>query len=176
MPALHAKYATAMLLVICSLASSALGQERTATPPAQAQELARPKYLRKTEASVQIDQALLEAAHTGRNVMLVVGGEWCPWCETLHRFFEQQPELAQKSEHNFVTVHVYYGSDDKNENALARYPKVLSVPHFFVLSQKGMLLDSKSMEELEDANKPSVAKFREFLMKWTSAAANQAAK
>jgi hypothetical protein len=32
------------------------------------------------------------------------------------------------------------------------------------------------MEELEDANKPNVAKFREFLMKWTSAAANQAAK
>ena len=99
--------------------------------------------------------------------MLVVGGEWCPWCATLHRFYEQHPELAELRDRNFVTVHVYYGDDDKNEKALSRYAKVFTVPLFLVLNEKGMLLAATPMQELEEGTEPDVAKFRAFLMRWS---------
>ena len=168
---------TALILAGCCLGASSGAQQQKPVPTVQPQGAGTPevvvpespKYLRKDEAPAQIGRALREAANTGRKVMIVVGGEWCPWCATLHRFYEQHPELAALRERNFVTVHVYYGEDDKNEKALAPYPAVLTVPYFLVVNEKGTLLESKRMPELDEAHKPDVEKFREFLINWTPA-------
>ena len=55
-----------------------------------------------------------------------------PYTEgVLDKFFDQHPEIVELRDKNFITVNVFYSSENKNEKALLQYPKTEGVPHFF---------------------------------------------
>jgi thiol:disulfide interchange protein len=124
------------------------------------------------DAGADIAAAIAEAQKTGKRILLDIGGNWCPWCHTLDQFFQQHPDVLQLRDANFIVVNVYYGSDNKNDKALSRYPKVLGIPHFFVLDKDGTLLHSEHILDLKIEGDYSPTKMKEFLMKWSPAAAN----
>jgi thiol:disulfide interchange protein len=168
MKLLRAKCAAVALGAMLCLGSLAQGQNS----PLPAQSPERPPhqpsqshYDRDRDAGADIQQALAESKKSGKNVLLEIGGDWCLWCHALERFYVQHPDLAALRQQNFITVYVYYGSDNKNEKPLSRYPKIHAVPHFFVLDQNGNLLVSKTMPELEVADQPDIEKIRAFLTK-----------
>src|SRR2546426_9923481 len=72
-------------------------------------------YDPKRDAETDIKEAVLEARRSGRRVLVDVGGEWCSWCHTLDRFFEQNPSLLEYREQNFVMVKINYSRENKNE-------------------------------------------------------------
>jgi thiol:disulfide interchange protein len=121
-------------------------------------------------ATADIEHAIAEAQKTGKRIILDVGGDWCPWCHALDRFFQEHPDLVRIREENFITVYVYYSDRNKNERALSRYSKVLGIPHIFLLDQDGTLLHSQHVVELQTGNAYSPQKMKEFLTKWSSPA------
>jgi thiol-disulfide isomerase/thioredoxin len=125
-------------------------------------------------AAGDIERAIAEARKTGKRVLLDVGGDWCPWCHTLDRFFEEHPDLLQLREANFITVAVFYGSENKNEEALSHYSKVLGIPHFFILDNDGTLLQSQHVVELQASGNYGADKMKEFLTKWSPPDRNSA--
>ncbi len=72
-------------------------------------------------------------------------------------------------EKNFITVAVFYSSENKNEQVLSHYSKVLGVPHFFVLEKDGSLLHSQHVLELRTGGNYNPDKMKEFLIKWAPA-------
>jgi len=107
------------------------------------------------------------AQRTGKRVLLDIGGDWCPYCRQMDRFFLKHPDILQLRDQNFITVAVFYSSEDKNEKVLARYSKVLGVPHFYVLDKDGTLLHSQHMLELRAGGSYDPNKMIEFLTKWS---------
>ena len=130
-------------------------------------------YNSARDARADIAAAIAEAQRTGTRILLDIGGDWCPWCHTLDQFFQQHPDVLQLRDTNFVVVNIYYGSDNKNEKALSRYSKVLGIPHFLVLDKDGTLLHSQHVLDLKTNGDYSAIKMKEFLMKWSPAAANR---
>jgi hypothetical protein len=70
-------------------------------------------------------------------------------------------------------VHVYYGTENKNEQVLSHYSKVLGIPHFFVLDANGALLHSEHVAGLQKDGGYNSDKMREFLTKWSPPAATR---
>ena len=152
------------LVVLDSL--SIAGRERQSKP--ESSYVAVHKYDPSRDATIDIDRAVAEAMKTGKRVLVEVGGDWCPYCHALDQFFQQHPDVLQLSETNFITVDVYYGPDNKNQQPLSRYSKVLGIPHFFVLDEKGSLLHSQHVIELKTDGNYSADKVKEFLNKWSN--------
>lgn len=125
------------------------------------------KFDPKRDASADIQAAIKEAEKTGKRIILDVGGDWCSYCQQMDELFQQHPDLLQLRDRNFITVAVYYGSGNQNEQVLSRYSKLLGIPHFFVLAKDGALLYSQHVVELRTGGRYDAGKMKEFLTKWS---------
>lgn len=119
------------------------------------------------DALSDAQNATLEAARTGKNVLLEVGGDWCIWCHVLDRTFQQYPDIARLRDASFVTVFVNDDGQNLNEPLLSRLPSMPDAPHFFVLDAKGKLLVSQTPAEFEESRGYSPARIEDFLRKWS---------
>lgn len=134
------------------------------------------KFDPKRDAAADIQAAIVEAQKTGKRIILDVGGDWCQYCHQMDQLFQEHLELVEMRDRNFVTVAVYYGSDKKNEQTLSRYPKVEGIPHFYVLDGDGSVLHSQDLVELRKNGKYDPDKMKDFLLKWSPAHRESAAK
>src|ERR1700686_5738668 len=64
------------------------------------------RYDPKRNPSADLAKALAEAKRTGRNVLLVVGGDWCSWCQVMDKFFAGHPDVRALRERNFGTLKI----------------------------------------------------------------------
>lgn len=118
------------------------------------------------DAAKDLDEAVAEARRTGKHVLLEVGGQWCSWCHTMHRFYEENPSLLTLRENNYINLVINYSPENENKKVLSRYPKIEGFPHLFVLDANGKLLRSQGTSELEDGKSYSLTRFTVFLKKW----------
>ena len=118
------------------------------------------------DATGDIKDALREAQVQGKRVLIDVGGEWCIWCRRLDTLFQQNRELNDYREQNFVTVKVNWSPENKNEAILSQYPKVAGYPHLFVLDNDGKLLHSQDTGKLESGKHHDPEKVMAFLKLW----------
>ena len=118
------------------------------------------------DAAGDIKDALREARLTGKRVLIDVGGEWCIWCRRLDTLFQQNRQLIEYREQNYVTVKVNWSPENKNEAVLSLYPKVAGYPHLFVLDSGGKLLHSQDTGKLESGKHHDPEKVMSFLKLW----------
>lgn len=107
--------------------------------------------------------ATAKAQREGKKVLLLVGGEWCSWCQEMNHFLDREPTLASQFNQAFVVVKVNVSKQNKNESFLKGYPEYLGVPHFYVLDAKGKLLESVNTGLLEKGKSYDEAKFGKFI-------------
>jgi len=134
-----------------------------------ATQAAKPNIFDPTrDAAKDIEQAVAEAARTGKRVLVDVGGNWCSWCHEMERYFEAHADLRSLRDRNFVTVKVNWSPENKNEAVLSKYPKISGYPHLFVLDKDGALLQSQDTGKLEDGKRSyDLEKFITFLKEWS---------
>jgi thioredoxin-related protein len=125
------------------------------------------KFDPKRDAAADIQAAIAEAQRTGKRIILDIGGDWCQYCHQMDQLFQEHPELVELRDKNFITVGVYYGTDNKNKQVLSPYPKVEGIPHFYVLDRRGSVLHSQHLLELREGGKYVPDKMKEFLTKWS---------
>ncbi len=134
------------------------------------------KFDPNRDAVADIRAAVVEARRTGKRIILDIGGDWCQYCHQMDQFFHEHDDVLQIRDKDFITVEVYYGRDNKNQEALARYSKILGVPHFFVLESDGTLLYSQHVRDLRSgAGTYDTQKMKEFLLKWAPPALERTA-
>ncbi len=111
---------------------------------------------------------VIEAQARHKRILLVVGGEWCIWCHYLHNFLDKETDIRTAWDGAFLTLHVNYSPENKNEAFLSQYPKIPGYPHIFVLDEHGMLLQSQDTSDLESGRGYSKAAVKAFIDRWKS--------
>jgi thioredoxin-related protein len=125
------------------------------------------KYDPKRNADQDIREAIEEARHSKRRILLVVGGQWCSWCHILDAFFGAHPELKKLRDKNFVTVKINFSEENPNEEVLSRYGEIEGYPHIFVLDSDGKYLHSQPTSPLESDKSYSLERLTSFLNYWS---------
>lgn len=120
-------------------------------------------YDEQRDPAQDLASATAKAQREGKKVLLLVGGEWCSWCQEMNHFLDREPTLASQFNQTFVVVKVNVSKANKNETFLKRYPEYLGVPHFYVLDAKGKLLESVNTGLLEKGKSYDEAKFGKFI-------------
>lgn len=121
------------------------------------------RYDASRDASADIANALAAAPAAGRRVLVIVGGDWCRDCRDLDALFAAEPALAAARDEHYLPVKVYVGSDNRNEAALARFPKLAWVPTLFELDRDGRVARAVPSTAFHEGKALSRDKLRAFL-------------
>jgi thioredoxin 1 len=134
--------------------------------PVPAAEKIYPEIAR---AKADIEAAMKEAAKSKRRVLVEFGGNWCPDCIVLDRYF-RSPENAKLLQRHYVLVHVNVGEKGITDNfdVAERYgiPLNRGVPALAVLESDGKLVFSQKQGEFESMRRMDPSSVGEFLTKW----------
>ena len=104
------------------------------------------------DSTKDLRAAIDQAQRQHKNILMDVGGNWCPWCVLLDRTLVEDPELHGLIDKNFVLLHVNFSKENENLDFLGPYPKAKGYPAWYVLSPKGKLLKAEDTSELEQTH------------------------
>jgi thiol:disulfide interchange protein len=121
------------------------------------------RYDPARDAQADLEAARAAASRDGRQVLVIVGGDWCRDCRDLDALFAADPSLAALRNERFVEVKLYVGTDNRNEAALARFPKLAWVPTLFVLDGDGRVVRHAASTAFHEGKALDPAKLRGFL-------------
>lgn len=158
------RYLLGLLVVASLMVGVTVAQETKETPKKDVTE--REKFDPAKDPAVDIQHAVIVASKDGKRILLDVGGEWCSWCHKLDKFFQENKDVTEYMQKNFVVVKVNYSKENKNEKLLSQYPKIPGYPHLFVLDTDGKFLHSQGSGDLESGDHHDHDKVFDFLKKW----------
>jgi thioredoxin-related protein len=139
-----------------------------------AQHLAR-DYDPRRDPAADLKLASEVARKSGKRLLVIVGGNWCTWCDVMDTFFGKNPDITRLRDTNYVTVKVNFSPENKNQKFLAQFPPIHGYPHIFVLDENGKLIQSEATNLLEHGKGYDKKKFSAFLERYAPSQATQAA-
>jgi thioredoxin-related protein len=130
-------------------------------------------YNPSANAKEDIAAAVKQAKAENKQVLLQVGGNWCPWCVKLHKFMAEDPQIDSLLKADYVRVLVNYSKENKNEEIMKMLgnPQRFGFPVLVILDQDGIRLHTQDSWYLEKDKFYDKEKVMQFLMMWNVAAA-----
>jgi thiol:disulfide interchange protein len=105
------------------------------------------------DSAKDLKAAIATAREQHKNILLDVGGNWCPWCILLDRTLAEDAELHGSVEKNYVVLRVSFSRENENQAFLGSYPAAKGYPAWYVLSPEGKLLKAEDTSALEQDHK-----------------------
>ncbi len=105
------------------------------------------------DAAKDLQAAMVQAKAENKNILMDVGGNWCPWCLVLDRTLAEDAGLHEVLEKNYVVVRVNFSKENQNAAFLSQYPAAKGYPAWYVLSPEGKLLKAEDTSDLEATHK-----------------------
>ncbi|QKG79987.1 thioredoxin family protein [Tenuifilum thalassicum] len=126
-------------------------------------------YDPKANAAQDIQNAINIAKREGKNVLIQIGGNWCPWCVKLHNFINADSTIKTILHENYVVVKVNYSKENKNLDVLKRLqnPQRFGFPVIVILDSNGKRIHTQDTGLLESRNGYDSKKVLNFLKNWT---------
>jgi len=139
-------YSIFILIVLTSLVSAEEKTPSLGTLPHYST-----KFDPKANPNADLSIALKKAKTEKKNVLLVVGGNWCKWCGTFDNFLDDHKSVAKDFYTTFEVVRVYYGNgiSKAGQKLLKQFPPLKGTPHFYILDSNAKLLESIDTAFLE---------------------------
>jgi len=106
-------------------------------------------YDPKADADEDLASGKAIARRDGRRILLLVGGDWCPWCRKLAKYIEENESVRNVLASGYVVQKVNVSDETSNTGFLNPYPAIEGYPHLFILDAEGKLLHSQDTGELE---------------------------
>ena len=133
-------------------------------------------YHPEADASQQIADGLKQAKAEKKQLLLMVGGNWCRWCRMFEKFKNTNAKVDSTWKADFVWVHINYSKEVKNLPVLERldFPQRFGFPVFVILDENGKRLHTQNSAYLEEGEGYSEEKVVDFLHQWNRAALNPA--
>ena len=137
-----------------------------------AQEESAHLYNPEADAKADIAAAVKQAKAENKNVLLQVGGNWCPWCIRLHKFIDSDPKIDSLLYTDYVFVLVNYSKENKNDAVMKELgnPQRFGFPVLCVLDPEGKLLHIQDTWYLEKDKSYDREKLMHFLEMWNVSA------
>jgi len=131
-------------------------------------------YVTSYDGMKQLDEAVVKAKSENKNVLVQVGGNWCPWCIKFNNFCLETPKVDSILKSSFVIIHLNYSRENRNYPSLERlgYPQRFGFPVLVVLNSKGERLHTQDSGFLEKDKGYDTLKVVTFLRNWTPNALN----
>jgi len=109
------------------------------------------QYDKKINPYISLEKALVKVKKSDKNILLMVGGDWCKWCGQFENFLDDHPKIAEDFYTTFEVVRVYYGESINKEaqSLLKQFPPLKGTPHFYLLDSNAKLLKSIDTGYLE---------------------------
>ncbi len=116
------------------------------------------------QAPADLQRAEARAKSSGKILMVIFGGNWCPDCRVLHQRLEEAP-VREYAEKHFETVGINIGQNDANLDIVKKLGGTLSkgVPSAVFIGPDGKLLGSTNQGEIEPARGYSAEQVLTFL-------------
>lgn len=132
-------------------------------------------YSPTADAQKQLTDAIVMAKDQGKNILIQVGGNWCPWCLKFHAFVNSDPEIDSLINASYVYVLINYSKENKNEKILAKLgnPQRFGFPVLLILNEYGELLHTQDSSFLEEGKGYDKKKVLRFLKGWTPKALHE---
>jgi thioredoxin-related protein len=133
-------------------------------------------YTPEANAKKEIDDVVKQAKKEGKHVLIQVGGNWCIWCARFNDFVSNDPSLDSLVKSDYVTYHLNYSKENKNEGILAKYgfPQRFGFPVFLILNDKGELIHTQNSGYLESGKSYDKEKVKGFFSDWNKKALDPA--
>lgn len=122
-------------------------------------------YSSHTNPVAEIKSAIIDASGDCRAILLVFGADWCPWCNRLSKFFDENEKVAAALNNDFILVKIDLGRWDKNLDLMEKYKvdRKAGIPSFVVLYSKGERIKFQESGILEEGKGYSQEKVLQFL-------------
>jgi len=126
-------------------------------------------YVPSLNGMKQIDEAIIKSKKENKNVLIQVGGNWCPWCVKFNAFCTDVKQIDSIINKNYVLIHLNYSKENKNLEALERleFPQRFGFPVLVVLNSKGQRIHTQDSGLLEKDKVYDTTKVVTFLNNWT---------
>ena len=133
-------------------------------------------YNPAANATEDIDALIAQAKKEKKHIILQAGGNWCSWCYLFHDFINQNPSIKEVVDQNYLTYHLNYSKENKNQELLNKYnhPERFGFPVLLILNSEGMLIHTQNSALLEEGKGYNIDKVKEFFLGWTPAALDPA--
>jgi thioredoxin-related protein len=136
-------------------------------------------YDTKADAAKLLSDAVAKAKDENKRVLALFGGNWCIWCQRLHRLMATDAAIAKFVADNYVVVMVDVSGRDeagkpvsRNEAVVAKYGvAAFGYPALVVISNKGPdgnPLVTYNSGLLEEGDHHSPEKVMAFLKAWVN--------
>jgi thioredoxin-related protein len=119
------------------------------------------------DVKAQIAAAVKTAGAENKNIILMFGGNWCPWCHRLHELFQADAPIKKLLAARYILLLVDVGekpAQPLNRDLVDLYRvKDFGYPALAVLDKQGHLLCAQSTGVLEKGKGHDPAKVLAFL-------------
>jgi thioredoxin-related protein len=129
-------------------------------------------YSPDANARQDLDMAIGTARDQHKNVLIQIGGNWCPWCIRLHKVFESEARIDSILKADYVFILINYSKENKNEAVMADlgYPQRFGFPVLLVLDEDGHRLHTQNTAYLEKDKGYDTDRLFNFLLDWNEKA------
>ena len=157
-----------MRWLLVTMAVLTLSVNAAADPPAP---LDRQLYIIQgydaaRDPAADLRLAIARAQQNDVRILLVVGGDWCAWCDILDLYIARTARVRDEFGQSFVILKVNMSRDNQNEAFLARFPQSVGYPDFFILESDGSYLGQQDTGALERGNGYDEARMIAFARRW----------
>jgi thioredoxin-related protein len=119
------------------------------------------------DVKAQIAAAVKNAGVENKNIILMFGGNWCPWCHRLHALFQADAQIKKILAERYILLLVDIGEKPNqplNRDLVDLYRiRDFGYPALAVLDKQGHLLCTQSTGVLEKDKGHDPAKVLAFL-------------
>ena len=121
------------------------------------------------DAKSEVNVAVKKAATEHKQVLLMIGGNWCKWCRMFDKFQHANASVDSALNTNYIFQHVNYSKENKNNVLMTElgFPQRFGFPVFVVLNEKGERIHTQNSAYLEQGEGYSAEKVIEFLDQWS---------
>jgi thiol:disulfide interchange protein len=113
-----------------------------------------------------LERAIDRASAENKRVLIVVGGDWCVWCDILDRFLIANADVRDAFEQTFVMLKVNWSRENENVAFLSGFPESEGYPDFLVLDNNGRFLGQQRTDVLENGRDYDRARMLAFARRW----------
>lgn len=113
-----------------------------------------------------LERAIELASAQNKRILIVVGGDWCIWCEILDRHLASNANVRADFERSFVILKVYFGRENQNAAFLSGFPQPAGYPDFLILDARGGYLGQQRTDALESGRGYDPGSMRAFARRW----------
>lgn len=113
-----------------------------------------------------LERALDRAEAENKRVLIVVGGDWCVWCEILDIYLTRNTDVRTAFEASFVMLKVNWSPVNENTAFLSGFPRSRGYPDFFILESNGAFLRQQDTGLLEREDNYDRARMLAFAQRW----------